>query len=97
MNKKLIEKVNPKLNTPAKIFRKGTRQNLRSSKMSTTELVQNTGTTAVDKINEAGKVDDTIDKDKNVISEDITIQILNRKEEEFKLRGLLPLSEELKD
>ena len=53
--------------------------------MSTTEVVENTGTTAIDKINEAGKVDDTIDKDKNVISEDIAIQILNRKEQEFEL------------
>ena len=97
MNNKLLEKVSSKINTPSKVFRQGTRTNLRSSKMSTTSIVETSETSEVDKLTEAGKVDDNIDKDKNVISEDIAFQIIKRKESEFILRGILPLSQKLKD
>lgn len=65
--------------------------------MSTTAIVETRETIEVDDLNEAGKVDDNVNKDNNVVSEDIALQIIKRKEQEFILRGLLPLSQKLKD
>ena len=93
MNKKLS--VNLKTYTPAKgkLFRKGNRQNLRSSKMSTTA-------TESPAVLEASKLDNMEDKDHKettIVTDDIAHQILNRKEQEYILRNILPLSQNLKD
>ncbi len=97
MNKKLLDKVNSKINTPKKVFRQGTRENIRSSKMSTTAPPTVVETGEADKLTKDGKVDDKNSRDKAVISDDIAIQVLKRKEQEFVYRNILPLSQNLKN
>ena len=94
MNKNLLEEVKSKVNTPKKVFRQGTRENLRSSKMSTgtSTIVETSGDK---KLTESGMMGDN--NDKTIISDDMAIQIIKRKEQEFVLRGILPLSKNLKN
>ena len=61
---------------------------------STSAIVE---TSEDNKLTESGKMDDQNDKDKTVIIDDIAIQIIKRKEQEFVLRGILPLSQNLKN
>ena len=92
MNKKLS---NLKTYTPAKVklFRKGNRQNLRSSKMSTTA-------TESPAVIEASKLDNMEDKDHketSIVTDDMAHQILNRKEQEYIYSNILPLPQNLKN
>ena len=92
MNKKLLDKVNSKINTPKKVFRQGTRENLRSSKMSTIWPSIVVETKEEGKLTKDGKIEDETNTDKAVISDEIAIQILERKEQEFIYRNIIPLS-----
>ncbi len=91
----ILDKVISKINTP-KVFRKGSRENLRSSKMSTLTPSVVVDTKVEGKLTKDGKIEDETNGDKAVISDDIAIQILVRKEQEFTYRKILPLSKDLK-
>merc|ERR1712082_437605 len=97
MNKKLLDKVNSKINTPKKVFRQGTRENLRSFKMSTIPPSIVVETSEAGQLTKDGKIEDGTSTDKAVISDEIFIQVLKRKEQEFTYRNILPLSKNLKN
>ena len=84
-----LQKVNPKLNTP-KTFRKGTRENLRSSRMAGSTTISETVEKPADSVMSKENLEKTI------LDNEMAIQILERKTEEFGLRGIVPLPQNLK-